>query len=158
MWSRHRSSRAAPARLGRASPGKGPSVRKMVLGDRAPENPTATLSAFKRSLANNEPPVGLIPALAALRSASDGLLVDARLAPADGHAESGARHDRAARRPYVRDQLSADGAVLAGAVVRLQAPSGRNVLVEDAKCLYACQMRPSRLHVVTFGQQSRYLC
>jgi hypothetical protein len=36
-------------------------------------------------------------------------------------------------------KLSADRAVLAGAVVQLQAPPGRNVLVEDAKCLYACQ-------------------
>jgi hypothetical protein len=45
------------------------SMRKMRRGgssDRAPENPTATLSAFRRSLANNEPPVGLMPALAAL--------------------------------------------------------------------------------------------
>jgi hypothetical protein len=38
----------------------------VAVSDRVPENPTATLSAFKRSLANNKPPVGLMPALAAL--------------------------------------------------------------------------------------------
>jgi hypothetical protein len=41
-------------------------MRRGGSSDRVPENPTATLSAFRRSLANNEPPVGLMPALEAL--------------------------------------------------------------------------------------------